>query len=146
RGRTCVDGPLGLKRCNRRALAGDARDDGHAALGRVDEGSDDLRLLLLREEGALTGVAEHDEALDAVDRAEPAAEAGDGVEVDRALAGERGDRCGGESPKVESHGGAPLFIECRDLHRGGLCRSRQMQTFARTIAVCTTERMVSRLN
>ena len=43
-------------------------------------------LLVDGEEGALAGVAEDDEALDAVDRAEPGAEALDGVEVDVAVA------------------------------------------------------------
>ncbi|MDQ1124584.1 hypothetical protein QE412_003157 [Microbacterium trichothecenolyticum] len=84
-------------------LLRDARDDGQPVVDRVAEGPDDIELLLLGEERALAGVAEHDEALDAVDRAEPRAQALNGVVVDVAIGGERGNGGGVQAAEVEDH-------------------------------------------
>ena len=67
-----------------------------------DEALDHLRLLVRVEEGAFAGVAEHDQTLDAVDAAEPRAEALDGRIVDGAVAGEGGDGGGAQAAQVET--------------------------------------------
>ena len=70
-----VRGPLGLERRDLGALAGDAGDDRHLVADRLDIGADEVDLLLRGQEGAFAGVAEDDEALDAVDGGQPAGEA-----------------------------------------------------------------------
>jgi hypothetical protein len=80
-----VERALGLEAGDIVALARDAGNDGDAVVDRLDECLDDLDLLVLGEEGALAGVAEDDEALDALDGAEPRADALDGLVVDRAV-------------------------------------------------------------
>ena len=81
-GRTGLDRGFGLEGGGLVAFLGDAGDDRDTAVGRGDECADDVELLLVGEERALAGVAEHDEALHAVDGAEPGAEALDRVVVD----------------------------------------------------------------
>ena len=116
---------LGLERGGLVALLGDAGDDRHAAVGGGDERADDVELLLLGEERAFAGVAEHDEALHAVDRAEPGAESLDRVVVDVAVFGEGGHRCGVQAAKVESHlVSFYLFVEPRIRNDcGNVCRN-----------------------
>ena len=61
---------------------GDAGDDRNPAVGRLDEAFDDRGLFVLGEEGAFAGMAENDQAFDAVMAAEPGAEALDRGVID----------------------------------------------------------------
>ena len=65
---------------------------GMPAVDGLGERGDHGGLLVGGQEGALAGVAEHDQALDAVDAGEPRPQAPDGVEVDGFVAVEGGDR------------------------------------------------------
>ena len=97
-----VDGALGLQPGDLVTLAGDAGDDRHP-VGGLDHGADDGDLLLGGQVGALAGMAQADQALDAVDGGQPPGQGGDRCVVDLEVGGERGDRCGDEATKIESH-------------------------------------------
>jgi hypothetical protein len=88
------DGPLGLLDGDLRPLTGDARDDRDLVTDLVHQGLDDLHLLVLGEEGALTGVPEHDQRLHPVDRGQELTEVGERGVVHVSVDGERGDRGG----------------------------------------------------
>ena len=68
-------------------------------------------LLVLGQEGAFAGVAQDDQALDALNAGQPATEAVDRVEVDAAVTVERGDRCGNESAEIDGHESFLCFLE-----------------------------------
>jgi hypothetical protein len=93
---------LGLEAGDLVSLARDARDDRNP-VGGLDHRADDGDLLLGGQVGALPGVAEADQALDAVDGGQPAGQGGDRVVVDLEVRGERGDRCGDEATEIEGH-------------------------------------------
>lgn len=97
---TSLFGPLGLETGDVVALASDTGDDGDG--GGLDKGLDDLDLLVRGEEGALTSVTEHDEALDALDGPEPRPEALNSLKVDRPVLVEGGDGGGSETGHVEA--------------------------------------------
>ena len=88
------DGPLGLLDGDLGALAGDAGDDRDLVADLVDQRLDDLDLLVLGQEGALTGVPEHDQRLHPVDRGQELAQVGQCGVVHVAVDRERGDRGG----------------------------------------------------
>src|SRR5699024_741195 len=64
---TGVDGPLRLSSGNGIALLRDARADRNLSIHGTPESRDHARLLLLGHERSLTGVPEHDEALNSTD-------------------------------------------------------------------------------
>ena len=68
----------------------------------VDQVADQGDLLVRGEEGALTRVAQDDQALDAVEGGQPLAQAGQGRVVDVAVDGERRDRRRVQSTEIES--------------------------------------------
>ena len=93
-----------------RAFERDAGNDGNAVADRLAEGADDLQLLVALEERAFAGMAEHGQALHAGHAGEPLAQALDGGVVDRAVAGEGGDRGRVDAAQIEgglgAHGGS----------------------------------------
>ena len=74
--------------------------------------SDHGGLLVGGQERAFAGMAEHDQALDAVEAAEPGAQALDGGVVDGAVAGERGDGGGNETSEIEGFHVDFLQVAC----------------------------------
>ncbi|KAI3475682.1 hypothetical protein L1887_62851 [Cichorium endivia] len=105
---TSLDGAACLKRGDFGALARDAGNDGDTVVDRLDESLDHLDLLVLRQEGALTGVTEHNQTLDARQASEPRSEPLDGIVVHRAVLvegghGSRGDAAEVEVDVVDSH-------------------------------------------
>ena len=95
------DGPLGLLDGDLGALTGDPGDDRDLVTDLVHQGFDDLDLLVLGQEGALTGVPEHDQRLHPVDRGQELAEVGQGGVVHVAVDRERGDRGGVQSTQIQ---------------------------------------------
>ena len=98
-----LDRALGFQGSDSVALTGDAGDDRDLAVDGVLELADDECLLVLGQEGAFAGVAQDHEALDALDAGQPAAQAVDRVDVDAAVAVERGYRCGDKPAEIDGH-------------------------------------------
>ena len=76
-------------------------DDRNLAVDRLDEAFDHRSLLVGRQEGALAGMTENDQAFHAVEAAEPGAQPLDRRMVDLAVAGEGGDGGGNETSEIK---------------------------------------------
>ncbi|MCY1522785.1 hypothetical protein D9M68_576540 [compost metagenome] len=100
-GRARLDRALGFLGGHLGAFQRDAGDDGNGAIDCLDEGFDDLHLLRLRQKGAFASVAEHGQALHAIDAAEPGAQLLAGGVVHRAVAGEGRNRGRIEAAEVD---------------------------------------------
>lgn len=82
---------LRLKASNVVAFSGDTGNDWDLVVDRLDEGFDDLDLLLRGEEGTLTGVAENDKTLHALNGHKPRSDTLDSLVVYRTVFVERSD-------------------------------------------------------
>jgi hypothetical protein len=111
-------GPLRLLRRNLGPLQCDSGNDGNLSVDRFDEAFDDRNLLVGRQKGPFSRMAENDRALDAGEAAEPGAETLDRRVVHFALAGERGHGRGDKTSEIKCFHRFLQWDRCARIVRG----------------------------